>query len=253
MAVEPEEIVLYARAEGGWQPMKRIGIGQKKPLPRDARAVIVPSEGGDGFTAFLAGMECSGSGLNASNWTVRCSESDDPWIIATPSTAGSIVGTTSTDGLPIKAFYNALRDYFTGMVVPAQGPDLPPFYSGAILPRSNGTGWLVSGLDGKVQLAENGMLRPIAGTRDWGSDFATLHSGCGAGTQIVVSGSGVAMTDSLRAFELPGQEAIPTSASLAMDGTVTALWSAPDGKSVFVVVRGIDDRYEVDRVTALCN
>jgi hypothetical protein len=83
------------------------------------------------------------------------------------------------------------------------------------------------------------------------------NSGCGAGTQIVVSGSGEAMpATALRAYELPAQEAIPASAPLAMDGTVTALWTAPDGKSVFAVVRksaNPADQYEVDRVTASCN
>jgi hypothetical protein len=38
-----------------------------------------------------------------------------------------------------------------------------------------------------------------------------------------------------------------------MDGTVTALWTAPDGKSVLAVVRNAANEYEVDRVTALCN
>ena len=33
------------------------------------------------------------------------------------------------------------------------------------------------------------------------------------------------LTDSLRAYELPALEAIPASAPLAMDGTVTALWT----------------------------
>ena len=100
---------------------------------------------------------------------------------------------------------------------------------------------------------ENGALKPIAGTRDWGSDFAVLHSGCGAGTQIIASGSGEAASDSLRAYELPALEAVPASAPLAMDGTVTALWPAPDGKSVLAVVRNAANEYEVDRVTALCN
>jgi hypothetical protein len=38
-----------------------------------------------------------------------------------------------------------------------------------------------------------------------------------------------------------------------MDGTVTALWTAPDGKSIYAVVRSTADEYEVDRVTASCN
>jgi hypothetical protein len=256
VAVEPEEIVVYNHADAGWQVQKRIGIGQKKPLPRDPRAVIIPSLDGDGFTAFLAGTVCSGSYQLAQpvgEWTVRCAESDDPWIIPGPTAATAAESAITANTVALKSFYNASRNYFSGMVVPVQGVDLPPFYSAALLPRSTGIGWLIGGIDGKVQIIENGALKPVAAARDWGSDFASLHTGCGAGTQIVVSSSGAAATDSLRAFELPAQEVIPASAPLAMDGTVTALWTAPDGKSIFAIVRGADDRYEVDRVTALCN
>jgi hypothetical protein len=112
---------------------------------------------------------------------------------------------------------------------------------------------LINGIDGKVQLAENGALKFVSGTRDWGSDFAILHSPCGTGVQIVTSSSGEAQSDSLRAYELPALEAIPASAPLAMDGAVTALATAQDLNGVFAVVRTANNRYEVDRVTALCN
>jgi hypothetical protein len=112
---------------------------------------------------------------------------------------------------------------------------------------------LIGGIDGKVQILESAPLKPLSGTRDWGSDFAALNSGCGAGAQVVASGSGEAAADSLRAYELPALEAVPASAPLAMDGTVTALWTAPDGKSIYAVVRSTADEYEVDRVTASCN
>ena len=253
VAVDPEEIVIYTHLAGDWQPQKHIGIGQKRPLSRDPRAVIIPSQSGVGFTAFLAGTVCTGGEQNVGDWMVHCTESDDPWMIAGPATVTPTIGSLAADAVSIKAFYNASHNYFTGMVVPVQGPDLPAFYSAALLPRPNGIGWLIDGVGGKVQLAENGALKTIAGTRDWGSDLASLRSGCSTGTQIVVSDSGAATTDSLRAFELPAQEAIPVSAPLSMDGTITALWTAPDGRSVFAVVRGTDDRYEVDRVTAFCN
>jgi len=263
VAVEPEEIVLYGHALAGWQEQKRVGIGQRHPLARDPRGVIAPSPDGEGFTASLAGMVCTGSYQTAQpvgEWTVHCRESDDPWtIVQTPvtQTGGAIQGTATQMDLsvtPVKAFYNAARNYFTGVVTPSLGVDLPPFYTAAQVIRSaSNAPLLLNGIDGKVQIVENGVLKPVAGARDWGSDFAALRTGCGAGTQIVVSGSGAAETDSLRAFELPAQEAVPASAPLAMGGTVTALWTAPGGKAVLAVVRGTGDQYEVDRVTALCN
>jgi len=274
--VEPEEIVIFAHSVDGWQEQSRVGIGQKRPLSRDPRGVIFPSRGGQEFEAWVAGMACAGSYQNATppaEWTVHCRESDDPWLVtqspfgdAEPSTDANVRVT------PIRAFYNAGRNYFTGVVTASLGVDVPPFYSAVLLPRPNGAGLLINGVDGKVQLFEAAALKSavptdrsssvglksIAGTRDWGSDFAVLNSGCKAGTQIIASGSGEAAADSLRAYELPAQEAIPASAPLAMDGMITAVWTAPDAESVFVVVRraadlGQKDRYEVDRVTANCN
>jgi hypothetical protein len=269
VVVEPAAIAIYGRAASGWQEQKRVAMAQKRALARDARAVIWPAESGAGFEASLAGMACSGSyasgdgaaaGGSSGTWLVKCAESDDPWrITAGRVAAGSDIqaGATSSGNVPvtpIKAFYNAARDYFTGVLAPSMGVDLPPFYSFAMIPRSAGaTALLIDGIDGKVQIVENGAVRAVSGTRDWGSDFAVLRSGCGAGDQVIASGGGEAVSDSLRAYEIPAQEAVATSAPLAMNGTVMALWTAPDGKSVYASVRQSGGDYEVDRVTALCD
>lgn len=185
-------------------------------------------------------------GNQESGWTIRCRASDDPWPVYQSADASSAPA--------LKAFYNTARDYFTGVVTPSVGVDLPAFYTAGMIPRpAGGAALLLAGVDGKVQLVENGAMRTVAGTRDWGSDFAVVRSGCGSGTQVITSSSGEAVSDSIRAFEIPGLEAVPMSAPLAMDGTVTALWTASDGKSAMAVVRNVADEYEVDRVTALCN
>jgi hypothetical protein len=268
VVVEPEEIVIYEHGAEGWQQLTRMAIGQRKPLARDPRGLIFQASGGDGFEAFLAGTACAGRNQamrQTEEWTIHCRESDDPWTIVQPPDAqagGATQGAPTQMDIsvtPFKAFYNAARNYFTGAANFGPGADLPPFYTASQLVRSASSApLLLNGIDGKIQLIENGTLKPVSGTRDWGSDFAALHSGCGSGTQIVASGSGEAPADSLRAYDLPAQEAIPASAPLAMDGTVMALWTAPDGKSVFAVVRkrgnqGAGNEYEVDRVTASCN
>lgn len=253
IAIRPEAIDVLAFAEGGWQQQKEFPLNEHRQLGRDPRGLLLPASDGSGFTVFTGQSECSGayaaSTVTASNpadgWTIHCHASDEPWpILENHDAANPVV---------IKAFYNAARDYFTGVVTPSLGVDLPPFYSAALLPRPAGPIPLISGVDGKVQLVENGALKPVSGTRDWGSDFAILKSGCGSGAQVVASGSGEAAVDSLRAYELPGQEAIPASVPLAMNGTITALWSSPDGKSLLAAVRLTSGDYEVDRVTALCN
>ncbi|HUX27744.1 MAG TPA: hypothetical protein VMV39_03115 [Terracidiphilus sp.] len=281
--LEPEQIVIYARAADQWRVQRRVTIGQKRPLPRDPHGILLATASGKGFEAWLAGMQCTGHSASeqpADDWMVHCAESDDPWPILhepmkqvnpmQPTVAQPVAPAQieEDDSRLIRAFYNGARNYFTGIVTPSLGVDLPPFYSAALIPRpAGGVALLVNGIDGKVQLVENGAfnvgdatgrsmtvgLKPVAGTRDWGSDFAALSSGCGAGTQVITSGSGQAENDSLRAYELPALEAVPASAPLAMNGTVLALWTASDSKSVMAVLRDAANEYEVDRVTAFCN
>lgn len=241
VVAEPEALVLYAKNADGWKEAAHAEFMQKRGETRDPRGVIVPSS--DGFEARVGTVRCTGRvGIDGDAWPVHCAESDDPWPLA------------NAGGSEIKGFFNAARNAYTGVVTPGVGADLPAFYSAALLPRAAGNGaLLVGGVDGKVQLMENNTLRAVSGTRDWGSDFAVVASGCGAGAQVIASGSGAAETDSLRAYEMPAREAVPVSAPLAMEGTVAAVWQAPDGKSVYAVVRDAEDRSEVDRVTALCD
>ena len=249
VVAEPDALVLYAKSVDGWKESRRISLVQRRGEARDPRGVLVlaPVANESGFEARVGAVRCEGRfGVDdaAGTWPAQCAESDDPWpLIALPGAA-----------VQLRAFYNVARNSFTGVVAPGVGEDLPPFYAAALVPRAAGNSALaIGGVDGKVHMVENGTLRAVSGTRDWGSDFAVVQSGCGEGTQVIASSSGAAASDSLRAYDLPALEAVPASAPLAMNGTVTALWSAPDGKSVYAVVRGAEDRYEVNRVTALCD
>lgn len=240
IALEPQQIVIYAHAANGWQQQQSLSAAAQSWLARDPRGVLL-ADNPQSFEAWLPGVHCAAAAPPgpAPAWSVACHASDDPW--------------TLDDAPPLRAFYNAARNYFTGVLIPDPGPALPPFYSLAVLPRSAGTAVLIGGIDGSLQIVENGALHAVDGARDWGSDFAALQSGCGAGTQIVVSGSGDAPNDSLRAYEIPASQASPVSEPLDIQGTVMALSTAPDRKSVIAIVRNAQNVYEVDRVTALCN
>jgi hypothetical protein len=252
IVLEPAQILVETRAGDGWQTAQYVNLPLNRTFSRDPRGRITPSADGQGFIAYTGGAACQGAysaNTTQSGWSITCAPSDDPWPLvqsAGPGVAGSSVS--------IKGFFNAARNFFTGVVTPSYGVDLPPFYSAAMLPRpAGGDALLLTAVDGRVLLAQFGSLKPIAGTRDWGSDIAELRSGCGTGTQILASGSGQAVNDSLRAYRIPALEAVPASAPLAMNGTVTALFAASDGSSVLAIVRTPDNQYEVDRVTALCN
>ncbi|MGB6973836.1 MAG: hypothetical protein WBD67_04045 [Terracidiphilus sp.] len=252
IVLEPDALLIEARGGGGaWQIAQQVELPQNRPLSRDPRGLLTPSADGQSFLAYTGGAACQGAhaaGVTQSGWTLTCTPSDDPWMLQDSS------GPESNAADSLRAFYNAARNFFTGVVTPGFGIDLPPFYSAAMLPRSaGGATMLLAAVDGRVLLAQNNSLKPIRGTRDWGSDIAALRSGCGTGTQVLASGSGQAINDSLRAYSLAALEAVPASAPLAMNGTVTALFSAPDGSSVLAILRTTDNQYEVDRVSALCN
>lgn len=243
IVLEPDQLVLYLHAADGFHAQDRADIDLKRPLPRDSRGLLRADASQSQFTAWLAGAQCSGPAVpdrSAGEWAVNCRLSDDPWPLFQDANAS--------------AFYNSARNYFTGVLTPSVGADLPAFYTAAPVPRTaGGTALLLAGLDGKVMLLENNTLRVVAGTRDWGSDLAVLHSGCGSGAQIVASGAGQGAVDSLRAYELSALDVLPASPSMEINGAVTALWPAPDGRSVLAVLERASNQYEVDRVSALCN
>ncbi len=240
VALTPGQIVFYTRVADQWQEQQRANLDAQPLLSRDPRGMLEP--GPSGVEAWLPGVHCA---VNAAPATLpaTCQASDDPWEVE------NAVGNSPA----IRAFYNPARNYFTGVLVPDPGLALPPFYALAVLPQPAGAALLVGGVDGRVQIVKDGTLHSVAGTRDWGSDFAVLQSGCGAGTQVVVSSSGDAANDSLRAYELPALEALPVSEPLDIQGTVMALSTAPDHRSVVAIVRNAQNQYEVDRVSALCN
>jgi hypothetical protein len=180
VVLQPEQIVFETHGLDGWHEQSRVSIGQKRPLPRDPRGILLP-EGGAAFDAWLAGTQCTGSYQPAPSpgpWTASCQPSDDPWPMTQFEQAA----------VPLKAFFNSARNYFTGVITPNIGVDTQPFYTAAWFPRAaGGAALVVGGIDGKVRMIENGVSKQVAGTRDWGSDFAVIHSGCGAGAQIIAS------------------------------------------------------------------
>lgn len=253
--LEPETILILSKTPTGWREEKRWNIDSH--LTRDPRGLLRIAADENSFTAVTPGSVCDAKyapALDAAiahgEWTIRCHESDDPWPVETAAASTPI---------ELHAFYNASRDFFTGVITAQdQGSnayaDPTPFYTIAALPRpaANRPALLIDSIDGKVKLLEQGSVHSVGGTRDWGNDFAAIHSACGAGTQIVTSSSGEAPADSLRAYELPAQEAIAVSPPIEMSGTVTALQTARDGQSIWAIVRKGANEYEVDRVTALC-
>jgi hypothetical protein len=256
VVLEPERVLTYIRsapvlgsgmANANWVEDQRFAISAGRPLPRDVRGELVAAQD-HLFDAYLPGVMCSGTNTGA-QIAVACADGDDPWPITGP--AGGAVGQ--------RAFYNSMRDYFTGVLAPGFGMELPPFYVAFGIPRPTGTGLLLNMVDGRVMLIENNVLKPVSGANDWGSDFAVIRSECGSGVQVLLSGTGAAAGgDSLRAYELVGREAIAVSAPLPVEGAVVAMHASENGTSAgtgatVVVRRDAPLRYEVWDGSALCN
>jgi hypothetical protein len=264
VVLEPEQIVTYVRSGAGlaftgapsgsgWMQDQRFSIPHTRPFPRDLRGELVPAQD-HLFDAWLPGVQCAGTNTGA-QIAVNCGDSDDPWPVAGPvgSQAAGVVGGPA--GVPQRAFYNAMRDFFTGVLAPGYGMDLPPFYQASDIPRPTGTGLLLDSVDGRLLLIEDNTLKPISGAGDWGSDFAVLRSGCGSGLQLLVSGAGAASAgDSLRAYEIVGREAVAVSPPLPVEGAITAIHAENNGIGATVIVRrDAPLRYEVWNGSALCH
>jgi hypothetical protein len=105
-----------------------------------------------------------------------------------------------------------------------------------------------------VVLYDKGIPRIITGTRDWGSDIVSIQSTCSEGSLLLVSAAGAAPTDSVRAYEIPGKEAIPVSGPMPLDGSVMAMWQANDNATATIVIRKKQPvQYEAYNVSAVCN
>jgi hypothetical protein len=255
--LEPETISFYAKTASQFAWQKSLPIAHGRPFPRDARGLLLANSDSTGFAAYLPGVQCEATlaaPADRQEPIVRCKDSDDPWPIprleADPAhpRAGALPRQ--------KAFLNTMRNAFTGVLTPGLNVDLAPFYSAAELPQASGSSLLVASVDGSVSLVQSGQRKPVAGARDWGSDFAILQPACAANPIVLVTGSGAAQSDSLRAYAIPALEAVPVSAPLAIDGTVTAIAPAENGGATVVVrtenpTGSIHD--EVLRVAAICN
>ena len=124
------------------------------------------------------------------------------------------------------------RNYFAGP---------PPYYSIAILPE----GRIGAGVDGRARLADISIS-------DWGSDIATIESGCGSGRQVLASKpTDASEPDAVQAYEVTGARVTAAGEPAQFPGPVTALWSS--GKQAVAVTRIPDTgRYAAYSLSISC-
>lgn len=242
LVLDGNAVTSYRLQDNRWQLEQALPIAHSQPWPRDLRGRLVLVNSKDlAFEAYLPGVHCR-SLANAPP-AMTCYDSDDPWPVG-------------SDLAVLNASFTSTRNFFGGALSPAVGKQTaaPAFYSAAAVPRAQGTSWLLAAVDGQVHLLD-GITDQVVEKLGWGSDIASVHSGCGPGWQVLVTGrsDGRNDNDTVRAFEMAGREPAAASSPLEVSGAITALWTESGGASVVAVTHNSETgRYEAFRLILAC-
>jgi hypothetical protein len=218
--LEPESVVLSKFQSGRWQQEQSLPILHTHSWPRDLRGRLVLRKD-HLFDVYLPGIFCRST--TAAPLAVSCYESDDPWPLA-------------TDQSGLSAFFAPTRNFFTGALSPGieKQTTVKAFYSAAMLPRDKYNLWIFAAVDGQVHLLD-GVTDQTVAKLGWGSDLASVRSGCGLGWQILVSGNGDGGGETVRAFDIADREPVAVSQPAQFNGSITALWADSDGTGAIAV------------------
>jgi hypothetical protein len=239
IVLEPERVLLLKFQDGRWQSEQALPITHSRPWPRDLRGRLALRKD-HLLDAFLPGIVCRSSAT--APLALNCYESDDPWPLG-------------TDQSGLSAFFTPTRNFFTGAL--SSGIDkqttVKAFYSAAMLPREKYKLWIFSTVDGQVHLLD-GITDQTTARPGWGSDIASLRSGCGLGWQVLVTGNGGSAGETVRAFEIADREPVAVSQPVEFSGGITALWSDSDGTSASAISRNSETgKYEAYRLSISCS
>jgi hypothetical protein len=224
----PPRIVVLGRtavtiqefANQHWSVVQSLPITSPTPLPRDARGRIFLRKDRL-FDAYLPGLACHST--NSAPLAMNCTPSEDPWPL-------------QAQGL--SAFFSPARNFFPGALIPGIGKQnsAPPFYSAAAVPRANYSLWIFAGLDGQVHLLD-GINQQVLGKVHWGSNVAAVRPACRPDSLVLADAADNEPAESIQAFEFADREPAAVSPKLAVNGSLTALWSTPGAESAIAVYR----------------
>jgi hypothetical protein len=150
-------------------------------------------------------------------------------------------------------FFAPTRNYFTGVLSSPTGKfnTVPKFYTAAFVPREKYMLWMFASADGAVRLTDgtNEQTSSLA----WGSDIAAVRTTCGAGWQVLATGAGDPVQDSVRAYEFPDRDPVAVSAAVDFPGPVSTLWTESRGDTAIAIARNRDTgSYEAFRLLLSC-
>jgi len=253
--LSPSGVTLYSGHAGAWQAERSAEIPHAQPWPRDLRGRIILAKDRQ-FDVFLPGIVCHA--MTPLNLT--CLRSDDAWPLTVPTfNAGAATGSPGVDSVtpfspitPMGAFFSPERNFFTGALTSPIGKftNVPKFYSAAVLSRDKPL-WLFGATDGFVHVIDGTSDQPVR--LPWGSDFTSVKTSCGAGWQILATGSDDQSGNSVRAYEIPDRDPLPVSAAVDFPGAILALWTEVKGDTAVAVAKNqATGNYEAFRLAVAC-
>jgi hypothetical protein len=238
IVLEAESVVLFKFQNSHWQQEQSLPILHAHVWPRDLRGRLALRKD-HLFDAYLPGVFCRSTA--SSPLAVNCYESDDPWPL-------------EGDQSGLSAFFAPARNFFTGALSPGieKQTTVKAFYSAAMVPRGKYKLWIFATLDGQVHLLD-GVSDQTATKFGWGSDLAGVHSGCGLGWQVLVTGNGDSAGDTVGAFEIADREPLAVSPPVEFAGGVSALWADSDDTGAIAVSQNSETgKYEAYRLSIAC-
>ena len=238
IVLEAESVQLLKFQDGRWQQEQSLTVSHTHPWPRDLRGRLA-LRSDHLFDAYLPGVFCRSS--TTAPLALNCYESDDPWPLGTGQSG-------------LSAFFAPTRNFFTGALAPGieKQTTVKAFYSAAMLPRDKYRLWIFSTVDGEVHLLD-GVSDQTVAKLGWGSDIASVRSGCGVGSQVLVTGNEDGASDSVKAFEIADREPVVVSQAAGFNGKITALWADADGTGAIAISQNSETgKYEANRLSIAC-
>jgi hypothetical protein len=187
-----QEISSYEWRGEQWVPRGVEHLPANRPAERDGRG-FYSGVGIESQAVYLPGELCRSSSADAKEW--HCEK--------------------AADHMPVRAVSP------TAMA----GKKLGGWISAAQFEIDGKTKIVVTGQDGFARLYEDGP-EPVAIFSNWGSEIASVYSGCGSGSQLLVTGKADwTAADAIQAVDIKERRAQSVSATMEFPGPITVLRS----------------------------
>ncbi len=245
IALEQDRVAVYRQEADKWTLKQSLPVLPLKSRLRDLRGQILVQD--NFFQVHLPGMECDGEIWKSS--VLLCEEIQVRWRFF------GLGGELEFDWLPQKNFF--VRWQRPG----ERSLDFPPFFSAAQFKAADDEYWIFAATDGRALVFRSDSLfdekspeEPVAATSGWGSEIASLKTGCGREWQVLATKPGDAtQIDAVTTYEFDGTQMVAVSAAVDLPGPVSVLSSGTEGKFAVAIVRNLKTgRYEAYRLSVSC-